>query len=71
MAQKIRRTEKMLGMGLKVPMDVEMQGRKLNRRTIISTNKIKKGEAITTKNIALMRGTLEHVGLNPEFYEQI
>ena len=71
MVQKIRRTEKMLGMGEKVPMDVEMQGRKLNRRTIISTNEIKKGEEITTKNIALMRGTLEHVGLNPEFYEQI
>ena len=71
MVQKIRRTEKMLGKGDKVPMDVEIEGRKLNRRTIISTNEIKKGEKITTKNIALMRGTLKHIGLNPEFYKQI
>ena len=32
----------MLGKGDKVPMDVEIEGRKLNRRTIISTNEIKK-----------------------------
>ena len=48
MVQKIRRTEKMLGKGDKVPMDAEIEG-KLNRRIIISTNEIKKEKKLLQK----------------------
>ena len=72
MVEQIRRVEMMLGNGIKAPKKTELQGRKLNRRTIFSIKAIKKNDKFDINNIGLMRGNLNKgLGLNPKMYEQL
>ena len=71
MVANVRRAEKMIGSGIKRPNEEEELGRKLHRRTIITVKKIPKDKVITSDDISVMRGNLEHIGLTPELYETI
>jgi sialic acid synthase SpsE len=71
MVEQVRRVEQMRGTGIKAPAPQEMEGRLLNRRTIIAVTAIPSGGEITAENVSMMRGTKEHVGLSPEMFDQI
>ncbi len=68
MVQAIRKTEKMLGNGKKIPTSIENKNKKLVRKSIVAKTLIKKGEKFSEKNITTKRpGT----GRSPMFYEKI
>jgi N,N'-diacetyllegionaminate synthase len=67
----VRRASEMVGHGRKAPNAEEEEGRRLFRRSIITRRAIRKGERISGDDIGLMRGTLETIGLPPEFYDDV
>ncbi len=72
MVNQIREAEKMLGDGNKNPSKSEMLGRKINRRTLFSIKKIKKGDKFSKTNLGLMRGNIRKgLGMSPDEYENI
>lgn len=64
----VRQYERMRGTGIKMPVGDEIKNRINNRKSIILTKDIKKGEVFTEDNIDVKRpGT----GIAPKYYEQI
>jgi len=70
MVKAVRRVERLLGTGIKMPAQEEQQGRLLHRRSVISVRAIPAGKLIDKNDISVMRGTLAHVGASPELYEE-
>lgn len=65
---QVRTLELMLGNGIKRPSDAELGTRINNRKSIVATARIQKGEEITLANIDIKRpGT----GIEPKFFFQI
>lgn len=72
MVNQIREAEKMLGDENKNPSKSEMLGRKVNRRTIFSLKKIKKGDKFSKENLGLMRGNIKKgLGMSPDEFDNI
>lgn len=71
MVEQVRRVDAMKGNGIKAPSAQEMNGRILNRRKLMALKPIARGEIIGTDNIGLMRGTIDDIGLEPEFYDRV
>ena len=64
----IRKAEKMLGNGKKIPTNIELINKKLVRKSIVAKAKIKKGERFSIKNITTKRpGT----GKSPMSFEKV
>lgn len=55
MVKKIRLFETMKGNGIKKPVSDEIKNRRNNRKSIVSTKAIRKGEVLTDKNIDIKR----------------
>lgn len=69
MVRDVRRTEKLLGDGVKAPAPQESEGRLLHRRSVISVRAIPKGTVLTKDDISIMRGRKEHIGASPELFD--
>lgn len=68
MVKNIRNIDKALGDGKKIPSNIEMDNRKVTRKSIVAAKKIKKGEIFSVSNIVTKRpGT----GISPMQWDQI
>jgi N-acetylneuraminate synthase len=68
MVEKIRKTEKILGNGVKIPGEREKKNLAVVRRSLVAEKKIDKGEVFSAKNLAVRRpGT----GVSPMEYWKI
>ncbi len=68
MVTSIRIVEKSLGDGIKKPSKVELDNRKVARKSLVANMPIKAGEVISEKHLAMKRpGT----GMEPKFYWSI
>lgn len=65
---QIREVEKMKGNGVKRPIGKEITNRKKNRKSIVTTKPIKKGDILTKENIDIKR---PGYGIAPKFYDLI
>jgi len=65
---KIREFELMKGTGIKRPVGKEITNREMNRKSIVTTKLIKKGEKLTTKNIDIKR---PGYGIEPKYFRYI
>ena len=68
MVQKIRLFEQMQGSGIKMPMGDEIKNRKNNRKSIVCTTNIKKGEKLTEDKIDIKR---PGNGIEPKYRELV
>ena len=68
LVEKVTELMLMLGDGLKRPMPCEMNTRKNNRKSIVITATIEKGEKINTANIAIKR---PGYGISNEFFYDV
>ncbi len=66
--EQIRVMEKMLGSGIKMPAVSEATTRINNRKSIVTTQAIKAGYGIESKNIAIKR---PGYGIAPKYFDQI
>lgn len=64
----IRTFEIMKGTGIKEPVGVEVQNRINNRKSIVTTKNIKKGDVFTVDNIDIKR---PGSGIEPKYFEEI
>jgi len=71
MVANIRRIEKMMGSARKEPVGVELQNRRLYRRSIMARRSIPKGKRIDHDDVGLMRGAQGQSGLAPALYDSI
>ena len=68
LVKAVRQFERMRGTGVKFPRGDEVKNRKNNRKSVITTCNIAKGETFTEANLDIKRpGT----GIAPKYYEQI
>ena len=68
MVLAIRKAEKMLGNGKKIPTNIELKNKQFVRKSIVAKTKIKKGEQFSIANITTKRpGT----GKSPMLFERI
>lgn len=68
MVKAIRQFEVMRGSGIKAPKSDEVKNRKNNRKSVVTTRTIKKGETFTEGNLDVKRpGT----GIAPKYYNMI
>jgi N-acetylneuraminate synthase len=65
---KIREFELMRGTGAKRPVGKEITNREKNRKSIVTTKSIKKGEKLTTENIDIKR---PGHGIEPKYFNSI
>lgn len=66
MVQAIRETEEMLGNGIKMPTISELTNREKNRKSIVVTRIVKKGQILTEEDIDIKRPGM---GIEPRYYE--
>ena len=71
MVRRIRSVERVLGNGEKQVHPVEVELREFARRSIFATRRIRKGEALSRENIAVLRCGKLQPGLMPEAFEHI
>lgn len=68
LVRAVRQFEVMSGNGIKMPVNDEVKNRKNNRKSVITTKAVKKGEIFTEENLDIKRpGT----GISPRWYEEI
>lgn len=68
LVRAVRQFEIMSGNGIKMPVNDEVKNRKNNRKSVITTKAVKKGEIFTEENLDIKRpGT----GISPRWYEEI
>lgn len=68
LVKAVRQFECMKGNGIKMPVSDEVKNRRNNRKSVIATKNIKKGEKFTEQNLDIKRpGT----GIAPKYYECI
>lgn len=68
LVRAVRQFEIMAGNGIKMPVNDEVKNRKNNRKSVITTKAVKKGEIFTEENLDIKRpGT----GISPRWYEEI
>ena len=63
--------EKLIGVKKIFPSNHEIKNRSLMYRSIITTDKIKKGEKFTLENLGLKRSKGKKMGLNPSHFNAI
>ena len=68
MVMSVRKVEKMLGNGKKIPSKAELKNKVFVRKSIVASKKISKGEKFTDLNITTKRPAK---GKSPKFYENI
>lgn len=68
MVKSIRIVEKMLGNGVKLPAGPEIKNIINNRKSIVATRRIRKGELLNSGNITIKR---PGSGIQPKFFEEI
>ncbi len=68
MVSKIRILGKVLGDGVKQPVEDERETRILQRRSIFAVTPIKRGDKITKENVALLRPA---IGIAPKYFDLV
>jgi len=68
LVESIRTVEKMLGSAVKAPIGPEIKNIINNRKSIVTTRNIKKGEVFNNGNISIKR---PGGGIQPKFFEEI
>ncbi|MDO8662399.1 MAG: N-acetylneuraminate synthase family protein [Candidatus Omnitrophota bacterium] len=68
LVESIRTVEKMLGSGVKAPDGPEIKNIINNRKSIVATRDIKKGEILSSDNISIKR---PGGGIQPKFFEEV
>ena len=71
LVKDIRIMEKLIGIKKIFPSDNEIKNRSLMYRSIITIDKIKKGEKFTSENLGLKRSKGKKMGLNPSYFNTI
>ena len=71
MVKKIREVEKAFGSGEKETQSVERELRRFARRSIFATQDIASRDALTSKNVAVLRCGNLQPGLEPKFYGEL
>lgn len=71
MIERVRLAERALGTGTKDVNPVEVRRRAFGRRTIFSTEAIRKGERFSAQNVAVLRCGEHPPGLPPNALEQV
>ncbi|WP_286233290.1 N-acetylneuraminate synthase [Thalassotalea sediminis] len=68
MITSIRIAEQALGSSIKAPTSSELANKSVARKSIVAKKDIKKGELLTTENLAIMR---PGSGIDPKYYWQL
>ena len=68
MVNSIRNIELALGNGIKKPSKSEIQNIKIVRKSIVSKTKIKKGDILSEKNLAVKR---PGIGISPMNWDEV
>lgn len=68
MVRDVRRVEKALGSGAKVPVEKEIAGRKSSRRSVVTNHDIKVGSVILAEDVRLAR---PGSGLGPSMFDVV
>jgi len=71
MVTAVRNAEQALGDGIKVTQSVEQELHQFARRSIYAIRSIKKGEALTADNVAVLRRGRLKTGLDPRYWSQV